>query len=152
MVCISYQELWCFKTIISFAHLSINSRDFCLFDKWLLSLRFGSRVDHGDLNFLIFFDLDCYLLIQRNVQEHLDLSYFFSVMGRFQKNFLDSVDNGHQVVLEHQRIDTPLSFVRWAWQLSHRSRTKLLKFTDTVLSRSRSKVTFLLLKVAFELI
>jgi hypothetical protein len=32
-------------------------------------------------------------------------------MGRFEENFLDAIDDGHQVVLEHERVDTPLALV-----------------------------------------
>ncbi len=60
----------------------------------------------------IFFLFNFYhVLIQRNVQKDLDLPDFFNVMGIFQQDLFDSVNNSITVVLKNVWIDWVFSRV-----------------------------------------
>lgn len=66
-------------------------------------------------HFIYFFLLDLYgfLLLDRNVQQHLYLFDLLSIVRILQQDFLNSVDHSIVVILEHVRVHRPFPFDWW---------------------------------------
>lgn len=77
-------------------------------------------IDLDDLIVLVLLDLDNNFLVERNIEQHLHLPDLLGIMGGLQQYLLDPVDDGHQVILEHVRVDRPFALVRRAVALHHR--------------------------------
>ena len=98
---------------------------------WFLFLR-----NHCYLSIFILLNFYYHLFIQWNIEKHLYLTNFFSIMRRFQQNLFYSVYYWHQIVLKHKGINTPFTFVwRWLRNLTLTCWILLINLPNTMFSR-----------------
>lgn len=118
---------WSFNALLGF-NLVFSVFYLLFFQSTLRGQFVGVSQIYHDILFLLNFDN---ILIERNVEKNFDLSYFFDVVGIFEQDFLDSVNNSVVIVLKDVGVDRIFSRVLLGRERKEAQRLTNGEFSDT---------------------